>query len=105
MNRTASSFVFGLGLTFPTALPGASMDYRATVASYTLPSIQEGLDARLVYINGRCIVLTYEEYESLSETASILNDPKSMSALTKGAAEIAQGKGISWQKAKAKLGL
>ena len=42
-------------------------------------------------------------YESIIETLELLGNEKMMAALRKGIAEIAAGKGVSWEKAKREL--
>ncbi len=49
--------------------------------------------------------LSFEQYESLLETLSILCDKEFAKRLHESIAEAEQGESISWEEAKAKLGL
>jgi prevent-host-death family protein len=50
-------------------------------------------------------VMSWDLYESITETMEILGDEKQMAALRRGIREIAEGKGIPWSKVKKNLGL
>ena len=50
-------------------------------------------------------ILSWEEYETLTETLEILGDAKLMAAVRQGIKEAKAGKGMSWTDAKRKLGL
>lgn len=50
-------------------------------------------------------ILPWEVYDTLVETLEILGDKQMMALLQQGIKEAAQGKGISWEDAKRKLGL
>ncbi len=51
------------------------------------------------------IPMSRDEYESICETASILNDADMMDAIRLGEQQIAQGDVIPWDQAKRELGL
>ena len=50
-------------------------------------------------------ILPWEEYEALVETLDVMADDDLMASLRQGIKEVSQGKGISWDRAKRKLGL
>lgn len=50
------------------------------------------------------VMLSEEDYESLLETLDILSDKKLMKDIKKAQDELRRGKGISWERAKRKLG-
>ena len=50
-------------------------------------------------------ILTWEEYEAITETLEILADKDLMAALRKSISELKAGKSISWEEAKKKLDL
>ena len=50
-------------------------------------------------------ILPWEEYETIVETLEILSDEDLMISLRQGIKEAKQGKTISWEQAKRKLGL
>ncbi|MDQ6601162.1 MAG: type II toxin-antitoxin system Phd/YefM family antitoxin [Chloroflexota bacterium] len=50
-------------------------------------------------------VLSWELYESITETLEILGDPELMAALRQSAQEIARGETIPWETVKAELGV
>ena len=50
-------------------------------------------------------VMSWELYESVSETLDIMSDPEMMSALQQGVRDREQGKTYSWEKVKNELGL
>jgi len=49
-------------------------------------------------------LMPWELYESIVETLEIMGDEKLMAALRQGIREAGEGKGVSWEKAKEKLG-
>lgn len=51
------------------------------------------------------VALSYEHFASLLETLDILSDSKFANRLKESIAQAAQGKTISWEEAKAQLGL
>lgn len=50
-------------------------------------------------------VLSWELYESITETLEILGDPELMAALRKSAQEIVRGETTDWETVKAELGV
>jgi prevent-host-death family protein len=50
------------------------------------------------------VMLSEDDYESLLETLDILCDQKLMKDIKKAEQDLRKGKGISWEKAKRKLG-
>ncbi len=50
-------------------------------------------------------VLSWELYESITETLEILGDPELMAALRQSAQEIARGETIPWETVKVELGV
>ncbi|MEC4986064.1 MAG: type II toxin-antitoxin system Phd/YefM family antitoxin [Oscillatoria sp. PMC 1068.18] len=50
------------------------------------------------------VALSYEQYESLVETISILADEEFTNQLKKGIKEDREGKTVSWEEAKKQLG-
>ena len=50
-------------------------------------------------------VLSWELYESITETLEILGDPELMAALRQSAQEIARGETVEWETVKTELGL
>ena len=63
------------------------------------------LDEYIITVNGTpaAILMSVEEYESWKETNEILADPGLMKAIKQGEKEIAEGKGIPWEKVKKDL--
>lgn len=86
-------------------------DLTMTEARNKLTSLPEALrhthDAISITRRGKPVlaVLRWDEYESVLETLEVLGDPKLMAAMKTGIREIKRGKGISWDRAKAKIGL
>lgn len=50
------------------------------------------------------VILSEEDYENILETLDILSDQKLVKDIKKAAQDLRRGKGISWEKAKKKLG-
>lgn len=50
-------------------------------------------------------ILSWELYESLSETLAIMSDSELLAAFRQGVQELAEDKGRSWEEVKKKLGL
>jgi len=75
-----------------------------------LPKIMDRLskyfDRCIVTRHGKpeAVILAEEDYESLLETLDILSDQKLMKDIKKAQQELKKGKGITWEKAKQKLG-
>ena len=75
-----------------------------------LPKIMDRLskyfDRCIVTRHGKpeAVMLSEDDYESLIETLDILSDQKLMKDIKKGQEELKKGKGITWEKAKKKLG-
>ena len=51
------------------------------------------------------VTLSFEQFESLLETLAILSDPELTNRLQESIAQAERGETISWEEAKAKLGL
>lgn len=51
------------------------------------------------------VTLSFEQFESLLETLAILSDPEFSNQLQESIAQAERGETISWEEAKAKLGL
>jgi hypothetical protein len=51
------------------------------------------------------VVITTDKYESIRETAAILEDKKLAAAVRKGMRQAEQGKTVPWDEAKKRLGL
>ena len=49
------------------------------------------------------VLLSEEDYESLMETLEILSDTRLMKSIRKAEKELKAGKGVPWEKVKAKL--
>ena len=80
--------------------------YIATTHAYNERNSQCKSADRAVFVDGDLICeITASEYESLEETASILNDPTAMRSLKSGIAELDKGQGIPWEQVEAELGL
>ena len=71
-----------------------------------LNELKKSFDRCVITRHGRpeAIVLSEEDYESLLETLDILSDRKLLREIRKAQDELRAGKGISWNKAKTKLG-
>lgn len=71
-----------------------------------LNELKKSFDRCVITRRGRpeAIVLSEEDYESLLETLDILSDRKLLREIRKAQDELRAGKGISWNKAKTKLG-
>jgi prevent-host-death family protein len=75
-----------------------------------LPKIMDRLskyfDRCIVTRHGKpeAVMLSEEDYESLLETLDILSDQRLMKGIKRAQDDLRKGKGISWQKAKKKLG-
>jgi len=68
--------------------------------------ISKYFDRYVITRRGRpeAVMLSEEDYESLIETLDILSDQKLMRGIEKSVQDLRKGKGISWEKAKKKLG-
>lgn len=71
-----------------------------------LDELKKSFDRCIITRRGRpeAVVLSEEDYESLLETLDILSDRKLLKEIKKAQDELQAGKGISWNKAKTKLG-
>ncbi|MFH0763852.1 MAG: type II toxin-antitoxin system Phd/YefM family antitoxin [Candidatus Omnitrophota bacterium] len=71
-----------------------------------LDELKKSFDRCVITRRGRpeAVVLSEEDYESLLETLDILSDKKLLREIKKAQDELRTGKGISWNKAKTKLG-
>ncbi len=75
-----------------------------------LPKIMDRLskyfDRYVVTRHGKpeAVILSEDDYESLLETLDILSNDKLVKDIRKAQQNLAKGKGISWDKAKRKLG-
>ena len=75
----------------------------------TLPKVVDRIDGRLdryvVTRRGKPVVvmLSIDDYESLMETLDILADPRAMSGIRKGEADIRKRRTRSWQEIKDSL--
>jgi prevent-host-death family protein len=75
-----------------------------------LPKIMDRLskyfDRCIVTRHGKpeAVILAEEDYESLLETLDILSDQKLMKDIKKAQQGLKKGKGVTWEKAKQKLG-
>ena len=75
-----------------------------------LPKIMDRLskyfDRCIITRHGKpeAVMLSEEDYESLLETLDILSNQKLVKDIKKAKEELRKGKGISWEKAKQKLG-
>ncbi|OGX28436.1 MAG: hypothetical protein A3F87_02185 [Omnitrophica WOR_2 bacterium RIFCSPLOWO2_12_FULL_51_24] len=71
-----------------------------------LNELKKSFDRCVITRRGKpeAIVLSEEDYESLLETLDILSDRKLLREIRKAQDELRAGKGISWNKAKTKLG-
>jgi antitoxin YefM len=49
-------------------------------------------------------IMTWDDYQAILETLEILNDDKSVEQLRRSIKEVKEGKAISWEEAKARLG-
>ncbi len=56
------------------------------------------------YGEPQAVILSDKDYESLLETLDILSDQKLLKELRDAERALAKGKGVPWEKAKAKLG-
>lgn len=65
------------------------------------------LDEYVITVNGSptAVLMSVAEYESWKETVDILSNPPLVKAIKEGEKEIAQGKGIPWEKVKKELAL
>ena len=52
----------------------------------------------------QAVILSEEDYESLLETLDILSDQKVVQDIKRAQDDLRKGKGLSWEKAKKKLG-
>jgi hypothetical protein len=82
---------------------------QALTTTYTIENLQmpkaTAKSSFALVIDGRVIVVSGELFESIEETASIVADSEAMAAFRAGVSEIAAGRGIPWEQAKAALGL
>lgn len=75
-----------------------------------LPKIMDRLskyfDRYIITRHGKpeAVLLSEDDYESLLETLDIISDSKLMKDIKKAEGDLRKGKGISWEKAKKKLG-
>ena len=80
-----------------------------TKARKNLPNLVDNvknkLDEYTITVNGLpfAVLISAAEYESLKETNDILADPQLMKAIKLGEKEIAEGKGVPWEKVKKNL--
>jgi len=65
------------------------------------------LDEYVITVKGRpkAVLMSSEEFESWKETNEILADSDLVKAIREGGKELAEGKGIPWDKAKEQLNL
>lgn len=68
---------------------------------------QKQLDEYIITVNGSpaAVLMSAAEYESWKETMEIMSNPGLMKAIKQGEKEIAEGKGIPWEKVKKELKL
>ena len=70
-----------------------------------LDRISKYFDRCVITRHGKpeAVLLSEEDYESLMETLEILSDTRLMKSIRKAEKELKEGKGIPWEKVKAKL--
>ena len=82
-----------------------------TKARQELPTLvanaKNKLTEYIITVNGEpaAVLMSADEFESWKETNEILADENLMKDIRQGEKEIAEGKGIPWEKVKKELGL
>jgi hypothetical protein len=99
----------GRPLTDQTAGDVLSLGQAAATSTFTIENLQmpqaTADSPSILVVDGRVIVVSGELLESIEETASIVADSEAMAAFSAGVIEIAAGRGIPWEQAKAAMGL
>ena len=65
------------------------------------------LEEYIITVNGSpaAVIMSVQEYESWKETNEILADKDLMQAIKQGEKELAEGRGLDWEKVKKDLGI